>query len=161
MWSTRKHSANLQEDPHHAHHSPPTIITAVAIASSFAGVGAAIAADAATPTTVTVTPVPTLHAGDQAPGDAPGVKAIRLRKAIPAGYVLLGQKVDVQRGDQPAGAALRFTCPGDKRLKTFLITGQAGIAADRPYRNHKSTYITSVPSAKLKQASGVVYAVCR
>ena len=107
-----------------------------------------------------------MHAGDKAPGDAPGVKAIRAHKTIPAGYVLIGQKVDVQRGDQAAGAALRFVCPGDKRLQTFLVTGRAGIAAERTYRNRHATprhatNIISIPSAKDKQASGVVYAICR
>lgn len=139
----------------------PTIITAVAIASSLAGVGAAIAADSATPTTITVTPVANLQAGDTAPDSAPGVKAIRANKPIPSGYVLIGQKVDVQRGDRSAGAALRFSCPGDKRLRTFLVTGQAGFGADRNYVNHKSAYVVSRPNPKLKQASGVVYAVCR
>jgi len=138
-----------------------TIISALAIAASLAGVGAAIAAETATPTTVTVTPVAAMHAGDKAPGNAPGVKAIRAHKTIPAGYVLIGQKVDVQRGDQPAGAALRFACPGNKRLQTFLVTGRAGIAAERPYRNRHATNIMSIPSAKTKHASGVVYAVCR
>lgn len=134
---------------------------AAAIACSLAGVGAAIAAESATPTTVTVTDVAALHAGDTAPGDAPGVKAIRAHKPIPAGYVLIGQKVDVQRGDRLAGAALRFSCPGATRLRTFVITGQAGFGADRPYVNHKTTYVVSFPSPTLRQASGVVYGVCR
>jgi hypothetical protein len=141
--------------------SRPTIIATLAIASSLAGVGAAIAANSATPTTVTVTPVPALQAGDTAPGSAPGVKAIRENKPIPSGYVLIGQKVDVQRGDWFAGAALRFSCPGEKRLRTFLITGQAGFGADRQYFNHKAAYVVSMPNHKLEQASGVVYAVCR
>jgi hypothetical protein len=124
-------------------------------------VGAAIAAGSATPTTVTVTPVAALHAGDTAPSDAPGVKAIRAHEPIPSGYVLIGQRVDVQRGDRVAGAALRFSCPGETRLRTFLTTGQAGFGADRPYANRKTAYVVSVPSATLRQASGVVYGVCR
>jgi len=138
-----------------------TIISALAISASLGGVGAAIAAGTATPTTVTVTPVAALQAGDTAPGSAPGVKAIRANKAIPSGYVLIGQQVDVQRGAMSAGAALRFACPGDKRLRTFLVTGQAGIGGDRPYVNRKTAYVTSVPDPKRTQSSGVVYAVCR
>jgi len=51
---------------------------------------------------------------------------IREGKPIPRGYVLVGQQVDIQRGAKTAGAALRFTCPGAKRLMTFGTTGDAG-----------------------------------
>jgi hypothetical protein len=34
-----------------------------------------------------------------------------------------GQQVDIQRGAKTAGAALRFICPGAKRLVTFGTTG--------------------------------------
>jgi ABC-type glycerol-3-phosphate transport system substrate-binding protein len=80
------------------------LAAAVAAVSVLAGATAAFAADTTpTPTQVTVTPVTTLHAGDKAPGDAPGVKAIRRGKTIPAGYKLPGQKVDITRGSkQPA-----------------------------------------------------------
>jgi hypothetical protein len=89
------------------------------------------------------------------------VKAIRRGKPIPAGYVLVGQQVDVQRGAKTAGAALRFTCPGGKRLKTFGVTGQAGFFAPQNYGDHKTTNVMSFPPPHTQQASGTVYAVCR
>ena len=90
-----------------------------------------------------------------------GVKAIRRGKPIPAGYVLVGQKVEVQRGAETAGAALRFTCPDGKRLKTFGVTGQAGCLASQNYEDHRTTNVMSFPPPHQQQASGTVYAVCR
>jgi hypothetical protein len=112
---------------------------------------------------VTVTPVTTLHAGDKAPGDAPGVKAIRRGKTIPAGYELPGQKVDITRGSKAAGASLRFQCPGHKRLRSFLTTGHAGFEADRAYVDHRATFVSSFPgfAGGATHVSGIVYAVCR
>jgi hypothetical protein len=75
--------------------------------------------------------------------------------------VLVGQQVDVQRGAKTAGAALRFTCPEGKRLKTFGVTGHAGFLAAQNYEDHKTTSIMSFPPPHLQQASGTVYAVCR
>ena len=122
-----------------------------------AGTGAAVAADGSSPITVHA---PTqLKAGQTAPFDAPGVKAIRRGKPIPAGYVLVGQKVDVQRGVKTAGAALKFTCPEGKRLKTFGVTGHAGFLAAQNYEDHKTANIMSFPPPHLQQASGTVYAV--
>jgi hypothetical protein len=135
------------------------IIAAVCAVALLAGAGAAIAADGSSQITVHA---PTqLKAGQTAPFDAPGVKAIRRGKPIPAGYVLVGQEVDVTRGAKTAGAALKFTCPEGKRLKTFGVTGQAGFLADRNYEDHKTTNIMSFPPPRVQQASGTVYAVCR
>jgi len=120
----------------------------------------AVAADG--PTDIEVSAAPTLGAGQAAPFDAPGVKAVRKGKAIPAGYVLLGQTVTVQRGARNAGAALTFRCPRGKTLRTFGIVGNAGFAAaDRNYAGHRQTSILSFAPPKLAQATGTVYAVCR
>jgi hypothetical protein len=92
------------------------------------------------------------------PGDT---SPARPRKPIPAGYVLVGQQVDVQRGAKTAGAALKFTCPDGKRLKTFGLAGHAGFLAAQNYEDHKTTNIMSFPPPHKQQASGTVYAVCR
>ena len=135
------------------------IIAAACALALLAGTGAAIAADGASQITVQA---PTqLKAGQTAPFDAPGVKAIRRGKPIPAGYVLVGQQVEVQRGAKTAGAALKFTCPEGKRLKTFGVTGHAGFLAAQSYEDHKTTNIMSFPPPHTQQASGTVYAVCR
>jgi hypothetical protein len=76
-------------------------------------------------------------------------------------HVLVGQQVDVQRGAKTAGAALKFTCPEGKRLKTFGVTGHAGFLADSNYEDHKTTNVMSFPPPHTQQASGTVYAVCR
>jgi hypothetical protein len=92
----------------------------------------------------------------RAPGPDPGATS-----PAPAGYVLVGQQVDVTRGAKTAGAALKFTCPEGKRLKTFEVTGHAGFLAARNYEDHKTTNVMSFPPPHMQQASGTVYAVCR
>jgi hypothetical protein len=136
-----------------------TIAAAVAIAALAAG-GVSIAADTATQ--ITVEPVASLSAGDISPFDAAGIKAIRRGKAIPSGYVLVGQKVTNTRGQAGAGAALYFRCPDGKRLKTLGTTGQGALAAaDRAYVDHKSTWVRSAPGKKGETMTGIAYAVCR
>ncbi len=135
------------------------IIAATCAVALLAGTGAAIAADGSSQITVHA---PTqLKPGRTAPFDAPGVKAIRRGHPIPAGYVLVGQQVDVQLGAKTSGAALRFTCPDNKRLKTFGVTGQSGFFAPQNYGDHHTTNVMSFPPPHLRQASGTVYAVCR
>ena len=136
-----------------------TIAAVVAVAALAAG-GVSIAADTATQ--IAVEPVAALKAGDTSPFDAAGVKAIRRGKAIPSGYVLVGQKVTNTRGQTSTGAALYFRCPDNKRLKTFGTTGDRALAAaDRPYVDHKSTYVRSAPGIKGQTVTGIAYAVCR
>jgi hypothetical protein len=135
---------------------------AIAVLTSLAalgGSGVALAADG--PTTVTVQDAPTLTAGQSSPFDAPGVRAIRRGKAIPSGYVLVGQQVVIKRGARNAGAALFFRCPGSKRLKTFATIGQAGFLAPRDYVDHRQTQILSFGPPNSTQSTGTVYAVCR
>ena len=135
------------------------IVAAVCSVAVLAGTGAASAADGSSQ--ITVHAPMQLKAGQTAPFDAPGVKAIRRGKPIPAGYVLVGQQVDVSRGAKTSGAALRFTCPDAKRLKTFGVTGHAGFFAPQNYGDHRTANIMSFPPPHLRQASGTVYAVCR
>jgi hypothetical protein len=82
------------------------------------------------------------------------VKAIRRGKPIPTGYVLTGQTVTIKRGNLPAGATLLFKCPGDKRLKTFATTGQAGFVARQNYANHRQTCLESFMT---RDAIGTAY----
>jgi hypothetical protein len=139
-----------------------THITAVLSALAVvAGAGSAIAAVADSPTTVTVGSTTQLVAGDRAPFDAPGVRAIRAGKPVPAGYVLVGRKVDVDRGTNAAGAAIHMFCPGAKRLRTFGVTGNAGFQITSDYVGHRSTVIVSLPDGRRAHTSGTVYAVCR
>jgi hypothetical protein len=139
---------------------PHKTIPALVVAAALAAGGVGIAADTATQ--LTVEPVASLQAGDTAPFDAAGVKAIRRGKPIPAGYVLVGQKVTNTRGQAGAGAALYFRCPGAKRLKTFGTTGERALAAaDQAYVDHRSTWVRSAPGKKGEPVIGTAYAVCR
>jgi hypothetical protein len=124
-----------------------------------AGTGAAIAADGATQ--IQVQAAPTLAAGQTAPFDAPGVRAIRRGKPIPSGYQLIGQQVAITRGAKSAGAALTFRCPQGKTLRTFAVVGHAGFLAERGYVGHRQTHVISFAPPRLAQATGTVYAVCR
>jgi hypothetical protein len=136
-------------------------LTAAALAAiaGFAGPTSALAQDG--PTSVTVQPQTRLVAGQTAPFDAPGVRGIRRGRAIPAGYVLVGQRVTIVRGRNLAGAALSFRCPGGKRLKTFGVVGRAGFSATRNYLNRRQTIVVSLPSGRDTRSTGTIYAVCR
>lgn len=140
--------------------TPHKTIAAVAAVAALAAGGVSVAADTATQ--IAVEPVASLNAGDISPFDAAGVKTIRRGKAIPSGYVLVGQKVTNTRGQAGAGAALYFRCPDGKRLKTLATTGDRALAAaDRAYVDHKSTWVRSAPGVKGKTVTGIAYAVCR
>jgi hypothetical protein len=135
------------------------LIAILSCVTALAAAGAAVAADGATD--IKVTAAPTLTAGQTAPFDAPGVKAIRRGRPIPAGYRLIGQQVDITRGAKSAGAALTFRCPEGKRLRTFGVVGNAGFFAPLAYVRHRQTTIVSFPPPRLAHATGSVYAVCR
>jgi hypothetical protein len=140
-----------------------SVAAALATVAALGAGGTALAATGAgpAPTTVTVAPAVTLTAGATSPFDAPGVKAIRRGKPIPAGYVLPGFTIKVDRGAKMAGAALRFACPDGKRLRTFASTGHAGFSSDGQYVGHKAAWVTSTPSAANAGTTGTLYAVCR
>ena len=136
------------------------LVAAIGCLAAVGGAGVAVAADGATD--IKVTAAPTLSAGQTAPFDAAGVKAVRRGRPIPAGYVLVGQTVDIQRGAKSAGAALTFRCPGTKTLRTFGVVGNAGFSAvDRNYPGHRQTAVMSFPPPRLAHSTGTVYAVCR
>ena len=136
------------------------LVATLGCLAAVGGAAVAVAADGATD--IKVTAAPTLTAGQAAPFDAAGVKAVRRGKPIPAGYVLVGQTVDIQRGAKSAGAALTFRCPGTKTLRTFGVVGNAGFTAvDRNYPGHRQTAVMSFPPPRLAHSTGTVYAVCR
>jgi len=128
-----------------------SVLSAGAVTTATAGDG---------DTSVTVGAPKSLVAGDKAPFDAPGVKAIREGKAIPAGYVLPGRTVTVEAGTGAVGAAIRYACPSDKTLRTFGTTGTVGLSIDRKYVGRRSTNVMSIGRSG-KDTSGAVYAVCR
>ena len=125
-----------------------------------AGAGAAVAQDPPT-TTATVREAPTLKAGDRSPFDVAGVRAIRRGKTIPSGYRLPGRTVTVDMSGPGAGAALRFTCPAPKRLRSFATTGTAGFSVvDPDYPGKRSTVVVSLGRSG-RTTTGTIYAVCR
>jgi len=126
------------------------------------GCSSAVAVAADGPTDIKIQDAPTLRAGQTAPFDAPGVKAIRRGKPIARGYQLIGQQVDITRGARTAGAALFFRCPRGTTIRTFGLVGNAGFAAaDRNYPGHRQTTVFSFAPPRLTHATGTVYAVCR
>jgi hypothetical protein len=138
------------------------LIAVLGCVTALGAAGAAVAAGGATE--IKVSAAPTLTAGATAPFDAPGVRAIRRGKPIPAGYRLIGQRVDITRGTSArnAGAALTFRCPQRTTLRTFGIVGNAGFSAANPdYPGHRQTTIFSFAPPTLQHATGTVYAVCR
>jgi hypothetical protein len=139
--------------------TPHKIIAAAVAVAALAAGGVSIAADTATQ--ITVEPLASLQAGDTSPFDAGGVKEIRRGKAIPSGYVLVGQKVTNTRGQAGAGAALYLRCPGDKRLRTLGGSGAGLAAADQVYVGHHSTWVRTTPGKKGETMTGTVYGVCR
>ena len=134
----------------------PRMLAALTAAAVLAGGTGTALAQGEGDTTVTVGPRTVLTAGETAPFDAPGVRAVRRGQPIPSGYRLIGR--EVSGGGDGVGAAIRFTCPVPKRLKTFGVTGRAGFLAPRDYVNHRSTVIISLGRTG---DSGTVYAVCR
>ena len=137
----------------------PHRLAAAALASlAGLGVGTGTAlAQSDEDVTITIGPRTVLTAGDEAPFDAPGVRAIRRGRPIPSGYRLIGREVSGGAGG--VGAAIRFTCPTGTRLRTFGVTGRVGFTATRDdYVGRRSTIVVSLGPAR---QSGTIYAVCR
>ena len=131
------------------------------LAASVLSAGAVTTANAVDgDTAVTIGAPKSLVAGDKAPFDAPGVKAIREGKTIPAGYVLVGRTVNIDADTAAADAAVRLSCTGDKTLRTLGLTGNAGLQIGREYVGKKSTNVMSL-GRRGGDASGAVYGVCR
>lgn len=143
------------------------LLTAAALAATAAlatGAGAALAAPDDAPTQVSVGSAFQLTAGENAPFDAPGVQAIRLRKPIPQGYVLVGRKVSITYGAEEAWGAGRLTCPAGKTLRTM---GHVGRVAPQPGgagyvgRRSYSVIFDGPRAAPGETVAGTVFGVCR
>jgi outer membrane receptor protein involved in Fe transport len=133
--------------------------TALAIALGGASVAGAAGGDAQ----ITVGTPATLHAGQAAPLDAPGVKAVRRGKPIPRGYALVGRDVTIDRGTAgTTGAAFSLTCPSGKTARTLGFTGQDGpqLIGDR-YVGHRSVRVAVWGPPNHAQSHGTSYVVCR
>ena len=136
-------------------------VAALACIAAAGGAGTAVATAADGATDIKEQPVAALTAGQRAPFDAPGVRAIRRGRPIPSGYVLVGQQVEITRGAKAAGASLRFLCPDGRRLRSFGVVGDAGFSAPTEYVGHRQTTIASFAPPRLAHAIGTVYAICR
>jgi hypothetical protein len=128
-------------------------------AGAVAGVATAADRDAQ----ITVGPQQTLHAGQTAPFDAPGVKAIRRGKPIPSGYVLVSRNVTVNRGTAGSvGAAFKLTCPAGKGARTLALTGKIGpTVVQQRYEGHREVRVNAWSPPRSPNASGTSYLVCR
>lgn len=141
-------------------HLSPLAVT-VAVAGS--GAAAASAGAAAGDARITVGPPVTLTAGEIAPFDAAGVKAIRRGKAIPEGYVLVGRKVTIDRGTSGSvGAALKLSCPSGKSARTLGLTGENGpsLIGNR-YVGHRDVRVAVWSPPRAPRSTGMSYVVCR
>lgn len=139
--------------------NPSTALTALLAAAVLSAGAVATAGAVDGDTTVTIgAPKPTA-AGARAPFDAPGVKAIRQGKAVPAGYALVGRSVTVKAGAGAAGAAVRLSCPSGKTLRTLATTGRTGLQITRKYVGQSATNVIALDARG--DSSGTVYAVCR
>lgn len=141
-----------------------SILTAAAATAALATGATAIAQESATPTQVTVGSATQLVAGQTAPFDAAGVRAVRRGKPIPSGYVLVGREVSITYGDQIAWGAGRLTCPAGKTLRTMGLTGQVGPqpgSADYVGRRSWPVIFTGPSAPKGTTVTGTAWGVCR
>jgi hypothetical protein len=138
-----------------------TALAAVAVAGAAAtGVATAATGDAQ----ITVGPQVALHAGQTAPFDAPGVRAVRRGKAIPAGYTLVGRRVTIDRGTAGStGAAFAIACPAGTTARTLGSTGQngPGLIGGTAYPGHKVVRLAVWSPPSLPRSTGMSYVVCR
>ena len=133
--------------------------TALAIALGGASVAAAAGGDAQ----ITVGAPTTLHAGQTAPFDAAGVKAVRRGQPIPAGYALVGRTVTIDRGTSGStGAVFSLSCPSGKTARTLGFTGQDGPELiGSSYVGHRSVRVAVWGPPDHVQSHGTSYVVCR
>ncbi len=138
---------------------------ACAVASSFALGGTAFAA-APSSTTISVAPRVEIAAPDKSPTSFPGVTGVREGQRLPRGWVVVGRFVRITRGDEPAFAALRLTCPKGKTWRSGASTGDVGVnVLDRNARGQHSVLVMATFSTSEVRvggsAAGTVFALCR
>ena len=141
----------------------PKSVATVAVAVAVATTGAIAAGAAEGDAQISVGPQVTLKAGQTAPFDAGGVRAVRRDKPIPSGYVLVGRKVTIDRGTSGSvGAAFKLSCPSGKTARTLGGTGQNGpsLIGSR-YVGHRDVRVAVWSPPRAPQSTGMSYVVCR
>jgi hypothetical protein len=138
---------------------------AVAVAASLVLGGSAYAA-ASTPTTMSVAPRVETAAPAVSPVSFPGVTSVRQGARLPHGWVVVGRDVRIVRGDEPAFAALRMTCPKGKSWRSGASDGSVGVTVlDRNARGKRSVLVMATFSTTAvavgQVAAGTIFALCR
>jgi hypothetical protein len=129
--------------------------------------GAPAFASAPSDTTISVSPRVETPAPGASPVDFPGVTTVREGRALPRGWVVVGRDVRITRGDEPAFAALRMTCPKGKTWRSGTASGDIGASLlDRNARTGKRSVLVMATFATSgvrvgETAAGTVFALCR
>jgi hypothetical protein len=136
---------------------------ACAAALSLALAGTAVAATA--DTTISVSPRVESAAPAVSPATFPGVTSVREGARLPRGWVVVGRDVKITRGDEPASAALRLTCPKGKTWRSSTGGGDIGVSVlDRNTRGRRSVLVMATFASDLRvgdTATGAALALCR
>lgn len=139
-------------------------VTLAAVTMLAAGGGVALA-DAATDTTITVSPRTVIPAPQNSPVDFAGVARARAGQPLPAGYVAVARAVAFTRGTETAFAAMRMTCPKGTSWRSGGADGDVGASVlDRRASGKRSVLVMASPVARGAAGEvvmGTVYALCR
>ncbi len=117
-------------------------------------------------TSIDVAPRVETAAPAASPATFPGVTSVRAGARLPRGWVVVGRDVEITRGDEPAFAALRMTCPKGTSWRSGTADGEIGLSIlDRSARGKRSVLVMAKFStsevAVGEVAAGTVYALCR
>jgi hypothetical protein len=123
-------------------------------------------ASATSDTSIDVAPRVETAAPATSPATFPGVTSVREGTRLPRGWVVVGRAVKITRGDEPAFAALRLTCPKGKSWRSGTADGEIGVSVlDRSARGKRSVLVMATFSTSAvavgEVATGTVYALCR
>jgi hypothetical protein len=140
-------------------------VVACAFATSLM-LGATAYAAASTSTTITVAPRIEIAPPNDSPTTFPGVTNVREGERLPRGWTVVGRFVRITRGDEPAFAALRMTCPKGKTWRSGTASGDIGASVlDRRVRGKRSVLVMATFSTRDiavgASAAGTVFALCR
>ncbi len=85
---------------------------------------------------------------------------------LPRGWVVVGRRVRITRGDEPAFAALRMTCPKGKTWRSGIGSGEIGASVlTRDTRGQRTVLVMATFSTADVRvgatATGTIYALCR
>ena len=92
--------------------------------------------------------------------------SVREGARLPRGWVVVGRRVRITRGDEPAFAALRMTCPRGKTWRSGIGSGEIGASVlDRNARGQRTVLVMATFSTADVRvgatAAGTIYALCR